>query len=36
MEDGIGAEYHPNVVSHAKWGKLVAKIIKDIIEGKAE
>jgi len=36
LEDGIGAEYHPNVVSHAKWGKLVAKIIKDIIEGKAD
>ena len=36
IEDGIGAEYHPNVVSHAKWGKLVAKIIKDIIEGKTD
>ena len=36
IEDGIGAEYHPNVVSHAKWGKLVAKIIKDVIEGKAD
>lgn len=36
LEDGIGAEYHPNVVSHAKWGKLVSKIIKDIIEGKAD
>jgi hypothetical protein len=36
IEDGIGAEYHPNVVSHAKWGKLVAKIIRDVIEGKTE
>ena len=33
IEDGIGAQYHPNYVSHAKWGKLLAKIIKDIING---
>lgn len=33
IEDGIGAEYHPNAVSHAKWGKLVTKIINEVIEG---
>ena len=31
IEDGIGAEYHPNWVSHAKWGKLMAHIIKEVI-----
>ena len=33
IEDGIGAEFHPNYISHSKWGKLVSKIIKDIING---
>ena len=33
MEDGIGAEFHPNYVNHAKWGKLLSKIIKDVING---
>ena len=31
IEDGIGAEYHPNWVSHAKWGKLMAHIIKEVL-----
>ena len=33
MEDGIGAEFHPNYVSHAKWGKLLSEIIKEVING---
>ncbi len=33
IEDGIGAEYHPNAVSHAKWGKLLTKIINEVIDG---
>jgi hypothetical protein len=32
IQDGIGAQYHPNVVSHAKWGKLLAQIIKEVID----
>lgn len=31
IEDGIGAEFHPNWVSHAKWGKLISEIIKEVI-----
>ena len=31
IQDGIGAEFHPNCVSHSKWGQLVAQIIKDVI-----
>lgn len=31
LEDGIGAEYHPNYVSHAKWGKLLTQIIKEVL-----
>ena len=32
-EDGIGSQYHPNAVTHAKAGKIVAEKIKEIIEG---
>ena len=32
LEDGIGAQFHPNTVSHSKWGKMVAQIIKEVIE----
>lgn len=31
IEDGIGAEYHPNYVSHSKWGKLLSEIIKNVM-----
>lgn len=33
IEDGIGSQYHPNAVTHAKAGKIVAEKIKEIIEG---
>lgn len=32
IQDGIGAEFHPNIVSHAKWGKILAQIIKEVID----
>ena len=32
-EDGIGSQYHPNAVTHAKAGKIVAEKIKEIIDG---
>ena len=31
-EDGIGSQYHPNYVTHAKAGKILAEKIKEIIE----
>lgn len=31
VEDGFGAEYHPNTISQAKWGKIVAEIIKEVV-----
>lgn len=32
-EDGIGSQYHPNAVTHAKAAKIVAEKIKEIIKG---
>ena len=34
IEDGIGAQYHPNYVTHAKAAKIVAEKIREVIEGK--
>ena len=31
-EDGIGSQYHPNKVTHAKAGKIVAEKIQEILE----
>ena len=33
-EDGIGSQYHPNWVTHAKAGKLVYEKIKEVLESK--
>lgn len=33
IEDGIGAQYHPNTVSHKKASVVVAEKIKEIYEG---
>lgn len=32
VEDGIGSQYHPNYVTHAKAGKIVYEKIKEILE----
>ena len=32
IEDGIGAQYHPNAVSHQKASVVVAEKIQEIIE----
>ena len=31
-EDGIGSQYHPNKITHAKAGKIVAEKIQEILE----
>jgi len=32
IEDGIGSQYHPNAVTHAKAGKIVAEKIREILK----
>lgn len=32
IEDGIGSQYHPNAVTHAKAAKIVAEKIKEILQ----
>lgn len=34
LEDGIGSQYHPNAVTHAKTAKILAEKIKEIKYGK--
>ena len=34
VEDGIGSQYHPNTVTHAKAGKILAEKIREIIGDK--
>ena len=34
IEDGIGSQYHPNTVTHAKAGKILAEKIREIIGDK--